>query len=245
MNAIGKTFAIWTSSLPWHALRPSSGLAQQQYSHPQGHSGGEEHMPDHLSLTAATLRGPPVVTEPRGLSSAVLAKVLSLPTWGRILPKETCSAHISDWAGQVIQIAKIRNISLLYLNPSNLNVFSWETNELTSVRPWCCVTARLSSPTAGMDRTGFNLIIHLSVHEGQLQVWGPANDKPSLIYQPISSIGIYTGMKLKVQIRPVTKPFQQLHLIRYCMLFTEKIDHTTSTCKCTECEDKSCNLITC
>lgn len=99
-------------------------------------------------------------------------------------------------------------------------------------------------PVAGMDLTGFNLNVHLSAQRPTAGL-RPANDKPSLIYQPISSIGIYAGMKLKVQIRPVTKPFQQLHLIRYCMLFTEKIGHTTSTCKCTECEDKSCTLITC
>lgn len=176
-------------------------------------------------------------------------------TWAKILSKVTCSVHVNDQAGQISQIAKMKNASLIHLNLSNLIAFclsvggwgaSLESLKKSDKNPRCYIAARPSSPAAGRDLAAFTWVTHITVPMGWLQFRGSANDKQSLLYQPVNSISIYAGMKLEVQIRPATKPFQQLHLIRYCVLFTENIHHTIPTHKMrTKYKDKSCTPITC
>lgn len=235
-----------------HAWPPSA-LAQQQHSFPAQHPGWHkwarrERVPTR-SLPPAQpqhLTDLPGATEASGAPHEPTAKILS---------KVTCSVHVNDQAGQTSQIAKMKNASLIHLNLSNLIAFclsmggwgaSLESLKKSDKKPRCYMAARLSSPAAGRDPAAFTWVTHITVPMGWLQFRGSANDKQSLLYQPINSISIYAGMKLEVQIRPATKPFQQLHLIRYCVLFTENIHHTIPTHKMrTKYKDKSCTPITC
>lgn len=141
------------------------------------------------------------------------------------------SVHIYEWGGQTSELTKIKNSSLLHLNLSTVNGFCLYLGASGPFLSWMgwCWTAGLQ-PCHGRDASHWVYGGHLYQHGCGLRADSrPSKIQVNLLYLPTSSTRTYTGTKLKVQIRPVTKPFRQLCLIRYCVLFTENTSHNSYT----------------